>query len=290
MSPTKTPPLGDGPPGESSLDKSNKTIQAMFAGVAPRYDLLNRVLSGSLDMWWRRKATRAALAARDAVVSTNGAKGPGEILDLCCGTGDQAASLAGRGARVVGADFCLPMLALAQPKLARAEAARNGAPPQSAAPLATADAQKLPFPAGRFSAVTVSFGLRNVANLDLALEEIHRVLQPGGRGIFLEFALPRGPIFGRLYGFYFKNVLPRIGAVLSPRGSAYNYLPSSVEDFPQREGFTSRMAKAGFVDSTYEELSGGTVCLYSGLKNGGLKNGGLKSGTLKEKNHPKETS
>lgn len=272
MSVTTTPPLEESSPAEGSLDKSNKTIQDMFAGVAPRYDLLNRVLSGSLDMWWRRKATRAALAARDAVAAA-GSRPPGEILDLCCGTGDQAASLAGRGARVVGADFCLPMLTIAQPKLARAEASRDGAPGASAAPLATADAQKLPFPASRFSAVTVSFGLRNVADLDLALSEIHRVLQPGGRGVFLEFALPRGPIFGRLYRFYFKNVLPRIGAVLSPRGSAYNYLPSSVEGFPQREGFTARMGAAGFTDSTYEELSGGTVCLYSGLKNGGSKNG-----------------
>lgn len=228
-----------------ALDKSGKTIQAMFAGVAPRYDLLNRLLSMRLDGLWRRRAARAV-----------GAWPGQEVLDLCCGTGDQAVAIARRGARVVAADFCLPMLALAQGKLER-----RGKPR-----LASADALSLPFGSERFDGVTVSFGLRNVAELDRALAEILRVLKHGGRLVVLECAVPRSALVRGPYMFYFTRILPRIGALLSPRGSAYDYLPSSVLEFPLREAFTGRMLGAGFAEAEWRDLTAGTICMYVGRK------------------------
>ncbi len=232
----------------SSVDKSGRAIQEMFAGVAPRYDLLNHVLSGWLDHWWRRRAA-AALAPR-----------PGEeVLDLCCGTGDQAVQLARRGAKVVAADFCLPMLSLAQPKLRRLSPRKDSPSPQ----LAAADALCLPFASDRFSAATVSFGLRNVADLDRSLAELCRVLRPGGRLVVLEFTIPEPRLIRAAYLFYFQKILPRIGRLISPRGWAYNYLPDSVVEFPQRQSFLDRMAAADFTELRYDEQSAGTVCIYS---------------------------
>ncbi len=228
------------------LDKSGARIRDMFAGVAPRYDLLNRVLSGWLDVWWRRLATRRLGAGRGQ-----------RVLDLCCGTGDQAVSIARSGARVVAADFCLPMVALARGKT------EGLAPPPA---LATADALRLPFPSRTFDGATVSFGLRNVADLDRALAELTRVLVPGGRLVVLEFALPRSPLVRGPYLFYFRRILPAVGRLLSPRASAYQYLPASVAEFPQRESFTARLAAAGLGEGRFEELTLGTVCLYSARK------------------------
>lgn len=239
-----------GPPG-ADLDKSGRAIRDMFAGVAPRYDLLNHVLSGALDVVWRRKAARRLTADER-----------GRVLDLCCGTGDQALSLAKRGATVTAADFCVPMLALADRKFDRESRFRNGGPPRPT--LAAADALSLPFPTGRFTAATVSFGLRNVADLDRALVELARVLAPGGRLLVLEFAVPEPRLLRSLYLFYFRHVLPRLGSLLSPRGTAYSYLPESVMGFPQRRGFTECMERAGMVDCTWEDVSAGIVCLYSG--------------------------
>lgn len=234
-----------------SLDKSGRAIQEMFAGVAPRYDLLNHVLSGWLDHWWRRRAA-AALAPE-----------PGEeVLDLCCGTGDQAVQLARRGASVVAADFCLPMLSLAQPKLQRLVTKKGSFSPQ----LAAADALCLPFGSDRFSAATVSFGLRNVADLDRSLAELYRVLRPGGRLVILEFTIPEPRFIRAAYLFYFQKILPRIGRLISPRGWAYSYLPDSVVEFPQRQSFLDRMAAFGFSELDCDEQSAGTVCIYSGQK------------------------
>jgi demethylmenaquinone methyltransferase/2-methoxy-6-polyprenyl-1,4-benzoquinol methylase len=233
----------------ANLDKSANRVQDMFAGVAPRYDLLNRLLSASLDVVWRWRAARA-LAEDEGQA----------VLDLCCGTGDQALALDRRKARVVAADFCLPMLALAQPKLAK-RAQKTGRGP---APLLAADALRLPFPQGHFSAATVSFGLRNVADLDRGLAELAAVLRPGGRLVVLEFAVPEPELLKGLYLFYFRRILPWIGRLLSPRGAAYDYLPSSVLDFPQRRDFLDRMERAGFTDTSWRDLSGGIVCLYSG--------------------------
>lgn len=228
----------------TTLDKSGHAIRDMFAGVAPRYDLLNHLLSANLDLVWRKKAAAALGLAPGA-----------EVLDLCCGTGDQATALRRRGARVAAADFCIPMLAIAQKKFGRMAAPRPAA--------LAADALALPFPRQRFEGATVSFGLRNVADLDAALGQLASVLRPGGRLVVLEFAVPKIQPLKALYLFYFLKLLPWIGRVISHSGSAYTYLPESVLGFPQRQGFLDRMAKAGFTGGSWRDLSGGIVCLYS---------------------------
>ena len=159
---------------------------------------------------------------------------------------------------MAAADFCLPMLALARRKYARA----GGRGPAGLA----ADALALPVADRSFAGATVAFGLRNVADLDDALRELHRALRPGGPLVVLEFALPRRAALRRLYLLYFRRVLPLLGRLLSPRGAAYSYLPSSVLEFPQREQFLERMAAAGFDDLEFRDLAAGAVCLYRGRR------------------------
>lgn len=228
-------------------DKEGARIRAMFGRVAGRYDLLNHLLSGHLDRLWRRRL------ARDLALPA-GAR----VLDLCAGTGDQAIALHRRGYRVTAADFCLPMLALARPKFGRAAAT----PP---VPL-QADALALPLPDGQFDGATVSFGLRNVADLDRALGELARVLRPGGELGVLEFTVPALAPLKSLYLFYFRRLLPRLGGWLSGDPSAYTYLPESVLGFPQREGFVARLAAAGFEAGRWRTLSGGVLALYRARK------------------------
>lgn len=227
------------------LDKSGRAIRDMFAGVAPRYDLLNHLLSANLDVVWRRHSARALDLPPGATV-----------LDLCCGTGDQAIALRQRGFRVTAGDFCVPMLAIARRKFGREAAPR----PRTLA----ADALSLPFPDRSFDGATVSFGLRNVADLDRGLAQLARVLKAGGQLSVLEFAVPRIQPLKAAYLFYFLRLLPAIGKLVSHRGSAYTYLPSSVLGFPQRQGFLDRMAAAGFTEGTFRDLAGGIVCLYTG--------------------------
>lgn len=227
------------------LDKSGTAIRDMFAGVAPRYDLLNHLLSASLDVLWRKKAAAVLGLPTGA-----------EVLDLCCGTGDQATALRQRGARVAAADFCVPMLAIARRKFEKAAAPRPAA--------LAADALALPFPARHFRGATVSFGLRNVADLDAALRQLAGVLRPGGKLVVLECAIPKWQPLKGLYLFYFLRLLPWIGRLISPKGSAYTYLPNSVLGFPQRQEFLDRMATAGFIELSWQDLSGGTVCIYQG--------------------------
>jgi demethylmenaquinone methyltransferase/2-methoxy-6-polyprenyl-1,4-benzoquinol methylase len=231
-------------PEAAELDKSDTTIREMFGAVAPRYDFLNRLLSARRDVAWRRLA-----ASRVA----DGPPGP--ILDLCCGTGDLALAVGEHGRSVVAADFCLPMLALAERKYERLK----GPTPAGLA----ADALRLPFPRERFAGLTVAFGLRNVSSLDTALAEMGRTLLPGGHLAVLEFAVPRRRWLRRAYLLYFEKLLPRIGALFSARGAAYRYLPDSVVEFPQREDFVNRLRVAGFVNPAWQDLSGGIVCLYT---------------------------
>jgi demethylmenaquinone methyltransferase/2-methoxy-6-polyprenyl-1,4-benzoquinol methylase len=221
----------------------------MFGRVARRYDLLNHLLSASLDRIWRRRLARSLAPPAGA-----------RVLDLCCGTGDQAEALRAPGIEIVAADFCLPMLALARPKFA------HGSHP-APEPL-QADALALPFPGDRFDAASVSFGLRNVADLDAALRELARVLRPGGELAVLEFAIPVWQPLRGIYLFYFRRLLPAIGRLVSRDDSAYSYLPSSVLDFPQREGFAERMAAAGFEAARFESLTGGILCLYRARRSG----------------------
>jgi demethylmenaquinone methyltransferase/2-methoxy-6-polyprenyl-1,4-benzoquinol methylase len=218
----------------------------MFGRVAPRYDLLNHLLSGSLDRLWRRRLARGLDLP------------PGSrVLDLCSGTGDQARALARRGYRVAAGDFCLPMLTRSRRKFERPPSDPSPRP----APL-QADALRLPFGDRRFDGATVSFGLRNVADVDRALAELARVLRPGGELGVLEFTIPvRRPIRA-LYLFYFRRLLPLVGRWLSADREAYGYLPESVLAFPQREAFVARLTAAGFVDGRFESLSGGVLALY----------------------------
>ena len=248
----------------STVDKRPEAIRAMFGRVAPVYDLLNHLLSASLDRRWRRRAARALRPAASAAAAL-------PALDLCCGTGDQALAVRAEGARVAAADFCVPMVVRARRKFLRAplrERGRTssaaGAPPPPA-PL-VADALVLPFPAGSFGAATVSFGLRNVVDLDAALAEIRRVLVPGGQLVVLEFALPRRRPLRGLYLFYFRRLLPLVGRLISRDRGAYSYLPESVLAFPQRQGFLDRMARAGFAEPSWDDLAAGIVCLYSGRR------------------------
>lgn len=257
------PSPGEAGPDGTGLDKSGRAIQEMFAGVAPRYDLLNRLLSARRDVAWRRQAALAL-----------GLPAGSRVLDLCCGTGDQALAVGRLGYRVVAADFCLPMLALARRKYERRRA--GGSTPWGTG----ADSLRLPFPDASFDGATASFGLRNLADLDTGLAEIARVLRPTGRVSFLEAAVPRNGL-RRPYLWYFTRVLPRIGRLLSPRGSAYTYLPDSVLEFPERERFVSHMARAGLICGRWRDLSAGAVCLYTGHRK--------RSGDGHEKSGPGET-
>ena len=234
-----------------ALDKSAPAIRDMFADVAPRYDLLNHVLSAFLDRGWRRHT--AGRAHRESP--------PGPVLDLCCGTGDQSAALARTGRRVVASDFCLPMLERARAKVP----GRRGAA-GTTAELALSDALAPPFRPASFAAVTVAFGARNVVDLDAAFGAIAELLAPGGRLFLLEFAMPEGAVVGPLYRFYFRRVLPAVGGLVSGRGAAYRYLRDSVLDFPQRRDLVRRLERAGLADAAWEDLTAGTVCLYTATR------------------------
>ena len=222
-------------------------VREMFARVAPRYDLLNHLLSLNWDRRWR-----AAVARRFAAVL---ARREARVLDLCCGTGDLALALSGKGpASVIGADFCHPMLERAARK--------------SLTRLVEADALRLPFPDSSFDLVTVAFGFRNLADYEAGLREMLRLLRPGGQVGLLEFSEPPGVLFGPLYRFYFRHVLPRLGGAISGDRAAYTYLPASVEQFPSPEAFAQWMGEVGFTDVKFGRFTGGVACLHTGRREG----------------------
>lgn len=221
-------------------------VRAAFEQIAPRYDLLNHLLSLNVDRWWRRRALRALEWTRAP---------EGRYLDLCAGTLDVGAQLSRqRGFRglVVGADFAIPML--------RAGAGKADA--RVVAPVA-ADAQQLPLRDGSMDGATVAFGIRNVASLDAALHEVHRVLAPGARFVILEFTTPRSAVVRAVYHLYFHHLLPFIGGMISGHRSAYRYLPQSVAHFPAAPELARRMTDAGFVDVRWTSLSLGIAAIHS---------------------------
>ena len=222
------------------------TIQRMFAAVAPGYDRANRALSLGIDTRWRKRTVRTV-----AVV-------PGERgLDVCSGTGDLAFALQRAGANMVGADFCAPMLVRAAGK-----AGAGGGP---APRFLVADTLALPFAAHSFDFVTVAFGIRNVSDPVAGLHEMARVTRPGGRVVVLEFSQPRVPLLGAAYRFYFRRVLPRLGAWISgARNDAYRYLHDSVMAFPERQAFLDLMLAAGLTAPTMQLLTGGIAAIYRG--------------------------
>lgn len=222
----------------------------MFAGIAPRYDLLNHVLSLNIDKRWRRSVTRElqqVLDREDAV-----------ILDVACGTGDLSIELAVHSrARVIGTDFCRPMLAVADDKIESSG---------RSVPLIESDAMNLPFPSGSFDAATIAFGLRNLSNVKDGLTELNRILKPGGRLAVLEFSSPVIPGFGRIFNFYFSHILPRIGGVVSGSRGAYEYLPDSVSKFPNQKKLEALMTATGFENVNYQNLTGGVAALHTGAR------------------------
>ena len=221
------------------------TIQRMFAEVGPGYDRANRVLSLGVDVWWRRQTVRVV-----------GVRPDERGLDVCAGTGDLCFALQRAGARMLGADFCAPMLAHTHHK----GGGRPGAPA-----FVAADALALPFGDARFDFATVAFGIRNVQDPVRALREMARVVRPGGRVVVLEFAKPRVPLFGAAYRFYFDKVLPRLGSWIGGvRNGAYRYLHDSVMAFPEREAFLALMRDAGLAAPRQRLLTGGIAAIYRG--------------------------
>lgn len=220
------------------------TIRRMFAGVAPRYDLLNHVLSLGIDRRWRCE-----------VVSSLSLESGDRVLDVCCGTGDLALEIAPR-ARCAACDFTWEMLTRAQEKSTRA-----GAPIR----LAAADALRLPFPSGAFDAATVGFGVRNLEDLGAGLRELRRVLRPGGVLAILEFSQPTHPLLRGLYRFYLHGLLPVVGRVLSKRQGAYRYLADSIAGFPDPETLCRFLVDAGFRDASYRQLTGGIVAIHKAV-------------------------
>lgn len=225
-------------------------VQDLFARIAPRYDLLNHVLSLGIDILWRKAATRE--------LNLDGARA---VLDVCCGTGDLAIEH-GRhvapDATLVGADFCAPMLQRA--------AAKTRVPGGRAIGWVQGDGLGLPFPDGRFDRASVAFGVRNLADLDRGLAELARVLEPGGRLVILEFARPRFWPFRVAYEAYFLHILPAIGRLVSGESDPYKYLPESVLAFPEREALCERLAKVGFRDVTWRDLTFGIATLTVATK------------------------
>lgn len=220
-------------------------IQRMFAEVADGYDRANRVLSLGIDVLWRRRA--AAIAAVQ----------PGEkVLDVCAGTGDLSLHLSRLGARVIGADFCAPMLHHAERKA-------TGKPLRPH--FVCGDAMQLPFADHTFDLATVAFGIRNVEDPVAAMAEMARVVKKGGRIVVLEFCRPRVPVLGSAYLFYFRRILPRLGRWVSGSDNgAYQYLPDSVMQFPERAVFLELMARAGLASPRFSVLSGGIAAVYRG--------------------------
>ena len=222
-------------------------VKQIFSEIAPRYDLLNHVLSLNIDRRWRREAIARLGVDHDK---------SGRYLDLCTGTLDvaqQISMLPGFRGVVIGADFAEPML--------RAGAGKVKG--KMVAPM-TADALQLPLASGQLAGAIVAFGIRNVAGLDASLREVFRVLAPGGKFVILEFSTPRWPLLRVLYQTYFHHVLPLIGRLLSGHRTAYTYLPRSVANFPVEEQLAGKMTQAGFSNVAWTSLSFGVAAIHVG--------------------------
>ena len=236
----------------STIDKSGDRVQRMFREIAPRYDLMNHLLSLNIDRYWRWWTVRKLRPTAST-----------PILDVCTGTGDLALAFhryTGGRTPIFAADFCREMLDVGESKKAR-----RGIQDQMV--FLEADAQNLPFEENRFQIVSVAFGLRNVADTDRGLQEMVRVCQPGGQVAVLEFSTPTWQPFKAIYGWYFRNVLPQIGQWLARnQSSAYSYLPESVGLFPCGQALADRMLAAGLKSVKFYPLTFGVATLYIGVK------------------------
>ena len=235
---------GATPEGARTEEEAARWVRAMFDRVAARYDLLNHLLSANIDRRWRAKTVRRVSAILRRPDAT--------CLDLCCGTGDLMIALQGAGpARVLGSDFCHPMLLAARAK-------------KPAAELFEADALRLPLRDRSLDLITVAFGFRNLANYQRGIEEMLRVLRPGGMAAILEFSQPRNRAFGAAYNFYSRRILPAIGGLVSGSRDAYTYLPESVRRFPSAGELEKQMRASGFREVRHEFMTGGIVALHLG--------------------------
>jgi demethylmenaquinone methyltransferase / 2-methoxy-6-polyprenyl-1,4-benzoquinol methylase len=254
MSQLTKPVVGAAPEGAPDVQSAARSVREMFTSIAPRYDLLNHLLSFNVDrLWWRRAARAFA-----QVLSRPGSR----ALDLCCGTGDMTFALRRQAGmfspQILGADFSHAML-----QLARSKSALNYS--NSAPRWIEADALNLPFADAHFDLVTSAFGFRNLADYDAGLREITRILRTGGECGILDFCEPGG-LIGIVYRFYFKHILPWIGTLISGVRGPYSYLPASVERFPAPEEMLARMRAAGFAEATWTPYSFGIAGLYRGRK------------------------
>lgn len=242
---------GGGEPSPKPLYVGDKEtyVREMFAAIAPRYDLLNDLLSFRSHKRWRRLAVRLAKVK------------PGDhCLDVCSGTGDFAvdlAQIAGAAGQVIGADFCEPMIRNGLSKVAAA----SGSPIR----MMVANAEHLPYPDAQFDVATVGFGIRNVAHIEQAVAEMARVVKPGGRVVILEFNRPRPVWYKPFVDFYLFHILPRLGGLFS-RQEAYTYLPASMKLFVSREELASIMQRVGLGEIQVRDLNFGTVCIHLGVR------------------------
>lgn len=247
-----TPGEGTTPEGAQDERSAARAVQRMFDEIAPRYDLVNHTISMNIDrLWWRRTARTFTHILR---------RNEARVLDLCAGTGDLSVALCavataqGSSANIYALDFSHPMLQHGLQKYA----ARGIQPVE-------ADALSLPLPDDSIELVVSAFGFRNLANYNGGFREIFRVLRPEGEVGILDFGEPGG-LFGKAYGFYFRRILPRIGALISGVRGPYDYLPASVEKFPPPQQMLSRMQDVGFRDTTWTPYTFGIVGLYRGRK------------------------
>jgi demethylmenaquinone methyltransferase/2-methoxy-6-polyprenyl-1,4-benzoquinol methylase len=247
---------GTTPEGTAGEQAASQWVRGMFGRIAPRYDLLNHLLSFNLDKRWRARAVARVADILD--------RPDARVLDLCCGTGDVLLALESRaGKPVLGSDFSHPMLMEAQRKI---EARHTHDVRRFRTPLFEADALALPLSDASLDLITVAFGFRNLANYSHGLEEMLRVLKPGGTVAILEFSQPSNGAFRALYGFFSTRVLPRIGGMISGSREAYSYLPESIRKFPGAEQLAEEIRRAGFSQVEFERMTGGAVVLHLGRK------------------------
>ncbi|MEX2263664.1 MAG: bifunctional demethylmenaquinone methyltransferase/2-methoxy-6-polyprenyl-1,4-benzoquinol methylase UbiE [Bryobacteraceae bacterium] len=242
---------GTTPAGAASELEAAQWVRGMFGRVAARYDLANHLLSCNIDRYWRAHTVRRL----KSVWQNPDAR----VLDLCCGTADLLLALEKarppNGSVVLGSDFCHPMLTRAARKIEDRRLLPR---------LVEADALQLPFAGSMLDGVAVAFGFRNLANYQKGLEEMRRILKPGGIAAILEFSQPPHPAFAWLYNLYSRRLLPLLGGAISGSRDAYAYLPESVRKFPSAEELARRMEEAGFREVEFERLTGGIVALHLG--------------------------
>ena len=261
MAEVAAPSKGTRPEGAATEADASRKVREMFTQIAPRYDLLNHLLSLQLDRVWRARTAKRL----SQIFGSFPQRERKPVLDLCCGTGDLAIEINQRyWAQITAVDFAHSMLVRARRKGARLHS--KDLVQLRPITFVEADALNLPFPDDSFSLVTTAFGFRNLANYEAGLREMQRVLKPGGTIAILEFTEPRNGWFGDFYRWYFRKILPRLGGAISGDAAAYKYLPSSVARFFQPAELCALMKSVGFADVQAAVWTGGTVALHTGVR------------------------